>query len=212
MTYGRHCRARPRGQSRACPAPSPASPTPAFAFGLLVRGPRAGVAVLRPYSCSFVTLGYTAPMVRPTIFDRPMTAAERARRHRASKQTGERPPPTVAQLAQEHGISERVFYYGKSFLRHSLIDWDLVPDRYKVSVGKVDWDRLRAFLDYLDGRYGKIGVVFFAEVCRHGDAKAQRMVRDRIKRDGIAAGRELWRELRHKTAKVRTRGGSRARS
>jgi hypothetical protein len=83
--------------------------------------------------------------------------------------------PTVRQLAEQHGISERLIYYGRAFDRYRLIEWD--EDMILL------------------GGYGKIGIPFLVEVCRYGDAAAQTAARDCIKQSGAAAGKALWRQL-----------------
>ena len=47
----------------------------------------------------------------------------------------------------------------------------------------------------LNGKYGKVGISFLAEVCQYGDAGAQRAVRETLKKSGAAAGRALWYKL-----------------
>jgi hypothetical protein len=121
-------------------------------------------------------------MTRPTIFDRPMTPAERMRRHRAR---GPRPTPrnvtealahmTRAQQAAHVGSSLRQWYYVREFARFREIKW----------TG-----------DVLNGRHGKVGMAFLAWVCKYGDRDVQQMIHDCIRRKGAAAGRALWRELR----------------
>ena len=54
----------------------------------------------------------------------------------------------------------------------------------------IDWDD-----DVVNGKYGKIGMEFLAEVCRYGSAEVQQYVHDRIKASGAAAGRALWQEM-----------------
>ena len=124
-------------------------------------------------------------MARPTIYDTPMTPAERMRRYRDRKRN---PPPraethaealrqaltTKRKLADYVNRSERWVYYLGVYGRERLIDWDG---------------------DVVNGRYGKIGMEFLAEVCRYGDAEAQQKVHDRIKASGAAAGRALWQEM-----------------
>jgi hypothetical protein len=118
-------------------------------------------------------------MARPTLFDRPMTAAERMRLYRARKRgvvVAQSQRTTVRQLAEQDGISERLIYYVRAFARYTLIEWD---------------EDMVRFL----GSHGKIGIPFLAEVCRYGDAAAQTAVRDCIKQSGAAAGKALWRQL-----------------
>src|ERR1035437_943968 len=120
-------------------------------------------------------------MTRPTIFDRPMTAAERRRRHRPR---GELPAPrnvkeavarmTRVQQAAYVGSSLRHWYYVREFNRYREIKWSG---------------------DVLNGKHGKVGMAFLAWVCKYGDRDVQQMIHDCIKRKGAAAGRALWRKV-----------------
>ena len=112
-----------------------------------------------------------------------MTAAERMRRHRANKRRGiVLTPREKLYLAPIRvfaprvlRISPRQYYYDQAVKRHALIKWD----------------------DILAGKHGKVGIEFLAEVCKHGDASAQRAVHNKIKKAGAAAGRALWQKLIH---------------
>src|SRR4051812_2494422 len=119
-------------------------------------------------------------MARPTIFERPMTAAERMRRYRARKRSGLPQPTTVRQLAAKARASERTVYYVKAWARASLIKWH--PNG------------VRGFLDQHADEIRPVSVAFLAEVCRHGDARTQRKIRDRMNKAGISAGHALWRK------------------
>ena len=124
-------------------------------------------------------------MARPTIFDRPMTAAERMRRYRERKRDGVQQPVTVREMiaSSPYGpVSERSVYYVRAWHRDSLIKWH--PDG------------LRGFLDQHADELRPVSVAFLAEVCRYGDARTQRKIRDRINKAGISAGHALWRKLR----------------
>jgi hypothetical protein len=117
-------------------------------------------------------------MARHTIYDQPMSPAERMRRYRARKKLWPIQPKTrdeallpVKKFARFLRVSERQYFYHCVFRDHSLIKWG---------------DEL------LNGKYGKVGIHFLAEVCKHGDASAQRAIRNRIRKAGAAAGRELW--------------------
>lgn len=102
-----------------------------------------------------------------------MTAAERMRRYRAKRRNPEVPAkPSRKGVARNLGLSERHLY--------TIIQYE----RYKA----FDWDG-----DILDGKHGRCGISFIADVCRHTDAEGQRIIHDRIKRKGAAAGRRLWR-------------------
>ena len=111
-------------------------------------------------------------MARPSIHDEPMTAAERMRRHRANKRRGiVLTPREKLYLAPIRvfaprvlRISPRQYYYDQAVKRHALIKWD----------------------DILAGKHGKVGIEFLAEVCKHGDASAQRAVHNKIKKAGAA--------------------------
>jgi hypothetical protein len=122
-------------------------------------------------------------MARPTINDSSMTPAERMRRHRERKRIRGPEPNTIndvlrlmtrQQQAKYIRRSVRYWHYVVAFRRCTLIDWD----------GEV-----------LNGKHGRIGIAFVAEVCRYGNADAQQAVHDRIKEAGAAAGRALWREM-----------------
>src|SRR5262245_50885450 len=114
-------------------------------------------------------------MARPTIYDRPMTAAERMRRHRARKQEPQQRQPTVRELARQKRIPERSIYYAK--------------------VARSAWDR-DFLVNYVEGKYrGRIGIQWLAEVAEHASAKALRAVREAIERDGGEAAHALWRKL-----------------
>jgi hypothetical protein len=137
-------------------------------------------------------------MARPTLFDRPLTAAERMRLHRARKAAGAgKTRKTVRQLCQLHGVSERSFYYVQAFQRDSLIDWSDGVTCF-ASMGKEGMALLAKVwpaITFLGGTHGKASMEFLAEVCRYGDAAAQIAVRDCIKQSGAAAGKALWRQL-----------------
>jgi hypothetical protein len=140
-------------------------------------------------------------MARPTLFDRPMTAAERMRLHRARKAAGAgKTMQTVRQLCQLHGVSEHSFYYVQAFQRDSLIVWSDGVTCF-ASMGKDGmallaklW-RYGGAITFLGGSHGKASMEFLAEVCRYGDAATQTAVRDCIKQSGATAGKALWRQL-----------------
>ena len=112
-------------------------------------------------------------MGRPPIFDRPMTPTERTRRYRTRKRAGatDRPQMTVKQLAAYVGRSERWLAYQAAYQRDRAFPWDAAV---------------------IDGKHGRVGMTFIAEVCRLGTEAAQRQVHDAIKAEGAAAGRALW--------------------
>ena len=64
-------------------------------------------------------------MARPTLFDRPLTAAERMRLHRARKRgvVVAQSQRTVRQLAEEIDVAERTLYYMRAFERYRLIEF-----------------------------------------------------------------------------------------
>ena len=121
-------------------------------------------------------------MGRPAIYHVAMTPAERMRRSRARKRE---PEPkreglaavirTRADFAHYGNISDRQAAYLHAFRRDQLIEWD----------GAV-----------LDGKHGKVGLAFLAEVCRLGDATVQQAIHDDIKKHGAAHGRTLWRMIK----------------
>lgn len=116
-------------------------------------------------------------MARPTLFDRPLTPAERMRIYRARKAGKSWLPPvpvTQAEIARACRQSLRARYYETAIERHRLIDW---PDAI------------------FDGQYGKVGLAFLADVCRHGDAEHQQLICDVIQQEGPGAAREIWRDL-----------------
>ncbi len=112
-----------------------------------------------------------------------MTAAERMRRHRAKKReaSSEQAMPghatalTHKQQARVMGCSERHWYTIQAYVRHQAFEWDG---------------------DILDGKYGRCGMSFIAEVCRLGGPEAQRFIHDLIKEKGAAQGRKWWRILK----------------
>jgi len=135
-------------------------------------------------------------MARPTIYDHPMTPAERMRRHRALKANPLAPPDTsgivlpeiksvryleemIARMTRKQqaahvGCSLRQWYYIREFSRYREIKWSG---------------------DVLNGRYGRVGAAFLAWVCKCGDRNVQRLIHDRIKKKGARAGRALWLDL-----------------
>lgn len=120
-------------------------------------------------------------MARPRIFDdHALTPAERMRHYRARKKqvrpkTANRnevlASMTKAQQAKYIGKSVRSWYYVSVFIRDSEIEWDD---------------------DVVDGKHGKIGIAFLAEVCKYGTRESQQLIHDRIKTAGAKAGRALW--------------------
>jgi hypothetical protein len=118
-------------------------------------------------------------MARPTLYEHAMTDAERMRRYRARKKSGEAPRrQTVRERAELFGISVRYFHYANLFYRYSVMAQD------------------KEFLDGLaKGTYGKISMVFLAEVTWYGTFKEQRAVCERIKQGGAAAGRAEWKQI-----------------
>ena len=115
-------------------------------------------------------------MPRPTIFDRPMTAAERMRRWRAARQNGATPPDRITSK-QRAGVmrrSVRQFYLIQEFDRFATFTWH--PD-------------------ILNNKHGRCGMRFLALVCRFGTPAEQRRIHDIIRRKGAAAGRALWRDI-----------------
>ena len=122
-------------------------------------------------------------MARPSIYDHPMTPAERMRRHRALKAKPLAPSRdttemiahmTRKQQAEWVGCSLRQWYYIREFSLYREIKWSA---------------------DVLNGKRGKVGMAFLAWVCKYGDRNVQRMIHDCIKRKGAAAGRALWLDL-----------------
>ena len=119
-------------------------------------------------------------MARPTIFDRPMTDAERMRRYRARKKEPQQPrPPTVREWAHERRVSERSVYYAK--------------------IASTGFDK-NFWHNYVGGKYNDhighcIGIQFLAEVVQYGTVRAQHLVREAIEREGDAAARALWRRI-----------------
>jgi hypothetical protein len=118
--------------------------------------------------------------MRPTIFDRPLSPAERMRRHRARKAHPLPAPRDVyealarkprKQQADYLGISLRQWYYLKEFRRYREIKWSG---------------------DVLNGKHGKIGIAFLAWVCKFGDRDAQQTIHDCIRREGAAATRRKY--------------------
>src|SRR5260221_11805108 len=104
-------------------------------------------------------------MARPTVYDRPMTSAERMRRHREAKRYISKISPAERAFylvpkrvfCKHLHMSERQLYYIGAFQRDSVIEW---PH------------------DLLNGKYGRIGFSFLAGVCRYGNTKAQTLGRD----------------------------------
>jgi hypothetical protein len=135
-------------------------------------------------------------MARPTIFSEPMTSAERMRLHRARK----RAPPVVLtaaelklavpmrRLARLLHCSERHCYHFAAFQRHSAIKWSD---------------------DILNGKHGGVGAEFLAEVCEHGDAAAQKAIRDKImeagaeRAAGAPSGRPIWGHAPRRAGRMR---------
>jgi hypothetical protein len=123
-------------------------------------------------------------MARPTIFDPPMTAAERMQRYRERKRHPLPEPDTITEALRRTTPKNRARYVGRSvrslhyigvFLRCQEIKWD---------------DAI------LDGKYGRCGIAFLAEVCKYSNAAGQQAVRDCIREHrSAAAGRALWRRL-----------------
>lgn len=101
-----------------------------------------------------------------------MTPAARMRRHR-----GGIPKPAMSRKALATFANKLIRYldYLGAFQRERLIEWDD---------------------DVINGKHGKIGMAFLAEVCRLGDASAQQQVHAAIRERGAAYGRELWRALK----------------
>jgi MarR-like DNA-binding transcriptional regulator SgrR of sgrS sRNA len=110
-----------------------------------------------------------------------MTSAERMRLYRARK----RAPPPLTEAESKLAVpmrrfasllhcSERHCYHLAAFQRHSAIKWSD---------------------DILNGKHGRVGAEFLAEVCEHGDAAAQKAIRDKIEEAGAAAGRALWQQF-----------------
>lgn len=153
-------------------------------------------------------------MARPTIYDQPMTAAERMWQFRMRKKLGIiRPPtPTIREQHAQHQqllgkVALRNIYYVRAVMRAS-----------KRSGTFHEFEQVLRGIS--QRKYGRIGMEFLAEVARHGDADMQRAVCDQIKQAGAAAGRALWKELirdgkheelvgRHEDRRVRRRLGPR---
>lgn len=112
-------------------------------------------------------------MGRYPIHDEPMTPTERMRRYRKRMRTGEvgkKAGLTVKQAAKSQHVSERMVYYASTIRRHSLIDWAEL------------WSR----------QYGKVGMAFVADICRHADAELQAEMLDLIKREGPRTAKAVW--------------------
>jgi hypothetical protein len=112
-----------------------------------------------------------------------MTPAERMRHYRQRKKKA-RPKPssrnevlaamTIKQRAALVGVSVRYWHYMKTFGENTLIKWDG---------------------DVMNGKYGKVGMAFLAEVCTNAPQDVQQAINDCIKARGAAAGRALWRDM-----------------
>jgi hypothetical protein len=113
-------------------------------------------------------------MPRPTIFDRPMTGAERVYRHRGRRRLALERPKTRKERARIIGVSERTFYNIQRFDDFAAFQWNR---------------------DILDGGYGRVGLRFLAIVCAYGSSAQQRLIHDTIVREGASAGRAAWRQL-----------------
>jgi hypothetical protein len=132
-------------------------------------------------------------MARPTVYDEPMTPAERQRRHRNVDDSKISPAEKAFYMvpmrvfAKHLHCSERHLYHHKAFQRDRLIEWPT---------------------DILNNKYGRIGMSFLAEVCRYSNAAAQTLVRDCIVKNGAPAGRALWGSLvrKHYAKKPLPRG------
>jgi hypothetical protein len=111
-----------------------------------------------------------------------MTAAERMRRYRAKRREPKAAPPdtldgylagkTRKEQARYVGRSERYWYYLGAYQRHQAFEWDG---------------------DILNGKYGRCGMSFIAEVCKLADAEGQRIIHDYIKERGAPYARQIWR-------------------
>jgi hypothetical protein len=122
-------------------------------------------------------------MSRPRMFAEPLTAAERMRRYRCRAKAS-RPQPTTQtealrgmtkkQQAAFFGCSVRHMHHHRTISENTLIKWDA---------------------DVMDGKHGKVGMSFIAEVCVNATQDIQQRINDTIKSRSAAAGRALWSEL-----------------
>lgn len=128
-------------------------------------------------------------MGRPPIGEKAMTATERVRLHRERKRTPQTvPDDPLARafhgksnklLARYLGCSERHYYTIQQYNRFKAFDWDS---------------------DILEGKYGRCGMSFIADVCKHSNAEAQRLIHDDIKEEGAAYARQLWKTIKREAA------------
>ena len=109
-----------------------------------------------------------------------MTPAERMRRHRARKREGAPAPTTRKQIARAVGKSERWVSLLGVYARRRAFEWDA---------------------DILDGKHGRCGMSFIADVCRYAAPDFQRVIHDDIKANGAASGRRHWRAVKKALAK-----------
>jgi hypothetical protein len=130
--------------------------------------------VTKPANCR---MGVTK-VGRPTVYERPMTAAERMRRHRKLKHGPATATPARETRAQRLktlnalGLSTRQFYVYRQYDMYRAFEWDA---------------------NILDRKYGRCGMSFIADVCKHAQPEAQRHIHDAIIERGAAFGRLLWR-------------------
>jgi hypothetical protein len=122
-----------------------------------------------------------------------MTAAERMRRYRARKREPipEFTPEQKIYLQFRADGRPRLMSnaeFARRILRCSL------RHCYHLRAWQ-EWTDIEWGDDLLNGKYGRVGAAFLAEVCTYGDARTQRAVRNRIRKAGAAAGRKLWLDL-----------------
>ena len=110
-------------------------------------------------------------MARPRISDRPMTPAERMRRHRQARREGTSLAPARAARrgAEASGRSERWHYYARTVERHG------VPE-------------LVALLEPPH----RLGILTAARIVLSLDPMGQRLVADAIRAQGKTRGFAMW--------------------